>query len=119
MNVNKNQVVIVWVLGAAFLHVLDVLPGLAYILLIAPPILYHAWASTPTATSVEEMEHANSHSELENDEVTVDTEYTERIELQIGGYVELDCWKEVPFDEADEEDKKRTCNHSDRMRVEG
>jgi len=102
---NKHQVVILWVFGVCIVYTLDWISGVVYIAAVAPPILYHARTTYPRKTSVEEMEHADSHSEIENDEVTVDSEYTERIELEIGGYVELECWKEVPFDQASEEEK--------------
>jgi hypothetical protein len=103
---NKNQAVILWVFGVAVIYTIDLISGIMYLFSVAPPILYHARTTYPRKTSVEEMEHADSHSELENDEVTVDSEYTERIELEIGGYVELECWKEVPFNDASKEEKR-------------
>lgn len=109
---NINRLIILWVLGSTILHELDVLGGIAYILVVAPAILLHAFRAS-TANSVGEMKDPDSTGsdsqneadgtaeDVEQDVVMVDREYTERIELSIGGYVELDCWKEVPVKESD------------------
>lgn len=104
---NKNQIIIIWIMITASVYALDWIPSIAYILLVGPAILYHAYTTKPIKTSVDKMEHSESLNKIENDDVTVDREYTERIELEIGGYVELECWKEVPFEEASDKEKTR------------
>lgn len=84
-----------------YLHVLGIIPAWLYLLLVGPAILYHISTLT-NVDSVSEMEHADTPprkaEQPEERVVTIDDEFTERVDLDIGGYIELEYWieREVP-----------------------
>jgi len=112
---NINTIIILWVMGWSSVYALGWIPNVVYLALVAPAILYHAFFNAkvlnvrgrshqaPTkelnVTSAETIVE-EEYPPVGSDEIVVDEQFEERIELDCGGYVYLEGWREhvVPTD---------------------
>lgn len=108
---NISRIIILWIIGWSFVYALDWISNVVYIALIAPSILCHVFYSTreshqtpvkvPKVTTNAETVIEEKYPPVGSDEIVVDEQFEERIELDCGGYVYLEGWREhvVPTDQ--------------------
>ena len=101
---NINRIIILWIMFYSGVYAFGYVPLWSYWLAVAPAILYHAlWNSRKWEERTAPSEHEvpspemvieEEYPPLGADEIVMDEEFEERIELDCGGYVELEGWRE-------------------------
>jgi hypothetical protein len=99
---NVNRIIILWIIIFSGVYSLDLVPVWLYWLLVAPVILFHAWYTSPRMGEHNEvssgadttMSDPDPPVPLGADEIVLDEEFEETIELDCGGYVHLEGWRE-------------------------
>lgn len=127
-----NQIMILWIMTWAFIYLLEIISGVVYIAGIFPVVLLYGWVLMHQADDVvaysedddsfSDISTSHTVSDFVSDDVDIiiDQEFEEEVELNIGGEVRFDGWKEekLPNDKVKIKDAGEGDGYGEAERIE-